>query len=55
MQNATTLMSNELDQILIYDLGFCYLMMLDFEHASYYFSKLELPFFFLYKLIFYKD
>lgn len=31
--------SNELDQILIYDLGFCYLMMLNFEQALAYFNK----------------
>ena len=34
-------MSNELDQVLVYDLGFCYLMMLNFERATFYFSKFE--------------
>ncbi len=32
---------NELDQILVYDLGFCYLMMLNFERALFYFTKLK--------------
>lgn len=46
LENATAIRSNELDQILIYDLGFCYLMMLNFERALYYFTKLELFLFF---------
>ncbi|CAF4832586.1 unnamed protein product, partial [Rotaria sp. Silwood1] len=41
LQSATVIRSNELDQILIYDLGFCYLMMLNFEQALYYFTKLK--------------
>ncbi|CAF2379540.1 unnamed protein product [Rotaria sp. Silwood2] len=41
LKNATVVRSNELDQILIYDLGFCYLMMLNFEQALYYFTKLK--------------
>lgn len=37
--SASALKSNELDQILIYDLGFCYLMMLNFEYALQCFGR----------------
>ncbi|CAF4106539.1 unnamed protein product, partial [Rotaria magnacalcarata] len=40
-QSAGVVRSNELDQVLIYDLGFCYLMMLDFDQALKYFTKLK--------------
>jgi tetratricopeptide (TPR) repeat protein len=40
-QNTTIVKVNELDQILVYDLGFCYLMMLNFERALFYFTKLK--------------
>ena len=36
---AATVKTNELEQILIYDIGFCYLMMLNFEKALFYFNK----------------
>ncbi|UJR35645.1 hypothetical protein I4U23_028395 [Adineta vaga] len=38
---ATTTRYNELDQILVYDLGFCYMMMLHFEHALTCFTRLK--------------
>ncbi|CAF0945390.1 unnamed protein product [Adineta steineri] len=40
-KNSTLIRSSELDQILIYDLGFCYLMMLHFEHALSCFIRLK--------------
>ena len=39
LDTAATIKTNELEQILVYDIGFCYLMMLNFEKAFFYFNK----------------
>lgn len=39
LDTAAPVKTNELDQILIYDIAFCYLMMLNFEKAFFYFNK----------------
>ncbi|CAF0814161.1 unnamed protein product [Adineta ricciae] len=41
IQAASSVRYNELDQILVYDLGFCYMMGLNFEYALSCFSRLK--------------
>ena len=39
LASATAVKPNELEQILVYDVGFCYMMMWNFDQALFYFSK----------------